>query len=37
MEKKVKKLKKVLRKDENFGIVMHQWPLSIGQVFLLKF
>jgi len=37
MVKKVKKIKKVLPKDENFQIVIHLFPLSNDKVFLLKF
>jgi len=32
----VKKIKKVLPKDDNFQIVIHQFPLSIGQNVLFE-
>jgi len=35
--KKVKKFKKLLPKDENFGIVIHQCPWVLAKVSLFKF
>jgi len=34
--KRVKKIKKILPKNENFQTVIHQFTLSIGQSVLFK-
>ena len=33
---RVNKLKKVLTKDENFQIVIHQFPFSIAKMFYIQ-